>query len=145
MTQESGHKLEHRCHASGTPHTQCQHLPHIQPVQVCSGACHRLMTTSQGSGSGDFPRPHADGAVHPELSTVWSASHGHGSHPVPRVFVNKAFWNIQMFLNMCSFTENLCLTLCQDTTASSGANRDPVVSRKLKIFIPRTLSGPVLL
>ena len=47
-----------------------------------------------------------------------------------------------MFLNICSFTENRCLTLCQDTTASSGANRDPVMSRKLKIFIPRNLSGP---
>ena len=47
---------------------------------------------------------------------------------------------MQMFQDICSFTENLCLTLCQDNTASSGAARDPVVARKLKILTPRTLS-----
>ena len=64
----------------------------------------------------------------------------HGPHPAQRFFVNKAFWNMQMFQDICSFTENLCLTLCQDNTASSGAAQDPVAARKLKILTPRTLS-----
>ena len=59
-----------------------------------------------------------------------------GPHPALSFFVNKAFWTMQMFQDICSFTENLCLPLCQDNTASSGAARDPVAARELKILTP---------
>ena len=124
VTQESGLKPEPRGHASGTPHGECQRLPRNPPALVCSGACHRLPTSCAAGPATASPPPvreaglvTSQGHMLTEQSTPSFPACGQqaeacGPHPAPSFFVNKAFWNIQMFQNICSFTENLCLALC---------------------------------